>query len=87
MKFLGCVVLSFGFRIYEQRKLVKRHAVEILGTMLSSAFFSLAVTLLVGRAMVRLRVEPASQPAPLLLVGWEQRRGRRLEHERMGFSW
>jgi len=51
MKFLGCVVLSFGFRIYEQRKLVKRHAVEILGTMLSSAFFSLAVTLLVGRAM------------------------------------
>lgn len=51
MKFLGCVILSFGFRIYEQRALVKRHFVEIVGTMTLSAMFSLVVTLLAASAL------------------------------------
>lgn len=48
-----CVILSFGFRVYEQRALVKRHFVEIMGTMVASTFFSLVVTLLFANALVR----------------------------------
>ena len=37
--FLGSVILSMGFRIYDERETMKRHAPEILGaTFLSSAF-------------------------------------------------
>jgi len=51
LKFLGCVILSFGFRVYEQRALVKRHFAEIMGTMVASTFFSLVVTLLFASAL------------------------------------
>jgi len=47
------VILSFGFRVYEQRALVKRHFAEIMGTMVASTFFSLVVTLLFASALVR----------------------------------
>jgi len=51
MKFLGCVVLSFGFRVFQQRALVRRHAVEIIGTMTAAALFSMISTLVAGRLM------------------------------------
>ena len=51
MKFLGCVILSFGFRIFEQRALVKRHFAEIFSTMTLSALFSMVVTILAGRLL------------------------------------
>uniref|UniRef100_A0A7R9VAA3 LrgB-like protein n=1 Tax=Chlamydomonas euryale TaxID=1486919 RepID=A0A7R9VAA3_9CHLO len=47
MSFLGSVILSMGFRIYDQRETMKRHAPEILGaTFASSAFSFLSCALL-----------------------------------------
>ncbi|GLI65279.1 hypothetical protein VaNZ11_008771, partial [Volvox africanus] len=40
MAFLGCVIVSFGFRIYQQRETLRRHAPEILGATFLSALFS-----------------------------------------------
>ena len=44
MSFLGVVILSFGFRIFGQRRLMKRHAPEIFGATTLSAAFSLFST-------------------------------------------
>lgn len=44
MSFLGVVILSFGFRIYGQRRLMVRHAPEIFGSTTLSAAFSLFAT-------------------------------------------
>ena len=44
MSFLGIVILSFGFRIYGQRRLMARHAPEIFGSTTISAAFSLFAT-------------------------------------------
>lgn len=44
MSFLGVVILSFGFRIYGQRRLMARHAPEIFGSTIISSAFSLFAT-------------------------------------------
>ena len=51
MSFLGCVILSFGFRIYEQRAIMKRHFGEIMSSCLASAAFGLFVTAGLGKAI------------------------------------
>jgi putative effector of murein hydrolase len=51
MSFLGVVILSFGFRIFGQRRLMKRHAPEIFGATTLSAAFSLFSTAYAGRLM------------------------------------
>ncbi len=51
MSFLGVVILSFGFRIFGQRRLMKRHAPEIFGATILSATFSMFSTALAARAM------------------------------------
>jgi putative effector of murein hydrolase len=60
MGFLGSVVLSFGFRIYGQRTLLRRHAAEVLGCASGSALASLLITCAAGRAL--------GLPAPLTLA-------------------
>ena len=37
MNFLGVVILSFGFRVFGQRELMKRHSAEIFGSTFASA--------------------------------------------------
>lgn len=49
MAFLGSVILSFGFRIFSQREIMKRHRYEVFGCVMVSAIFSLLVTTLAGR--------------------------------------
>eukprot|EP01025_Chloroclados_australasicus_P039922 TRINITY_DN41593_c0_g1_i1.p1 TRINITY_DN41593_c0_g1~~TRINITY_DN41593_c0_g1_i1.p1 ORF type:complete len:547 (-),score=82.51 TRINITY_DN41593_c0_g1_i1:281-1921(-) len=49
MSFLGVVILSFGFKIYQQKALMKRHAPEIFGSTLMSAAFSMFATAAVAR--------------------------------------
>ena len=44
MSFLGVVILSFGFRIFGQRRLMRRHAPEIFGATTLSAAFSMFST-------------------------------------------
>lgn len=51
MSFLGIVILSFGFKIFGQRALMKRHAPEILGSASLSAAFSMFATAAVARAL------------------------------------
>lgn len=51
MALLGPVILSFGFRIYAQRALMKRHCVEIFGTVIISSLFSLFATAFVAAAI------------------------------------
>ncbi|KAG0559925.1 hypothetical protein KC19_10G139600 [Ceratodon purpureus] len=47
--FLGPVILSFAFSMYRQRKIVKRHATEIITAVVVSSAFSLYSTAAVGR--------------------------------------
>ncbi|XP_051151599.1 plastidal glycolate/glycerate translocator 1, chloroplastic [Andrographis paniculata] len=49
MGFLGSVILSFAFSMFQQRKLVKRHAAEIFTSVIIATLFSLYSTALVGR--------------------------------------
>eukprot|EP00252_Welwitschia_mirabilis_P019630 TRINITY_DN459_c0_g1_i2.p1 TRINITY_DN459_c0_g1~~TRINITY_DN459_c0_g1_i2.p1 ORF type:complete len:489 (-),score=56.99 TRINITY_DN459_c0_g1_i2:550-2016(-) len=49
MGFLGSVILSFAFSMFRQRKLVRRHAVEIFSAVVVSTAFSLYSTAFVGR--------------------------------------
>ncbi|KAL6180949.1 hypothetical protein ACLB2K_047607 [Fragaria x ananassa] len=49
MGFLGSVILSFAFSMFQQRKLVKRHAAEIFTSVILSCIFSLYSTALIGR--------------------------------------
>jgi len=51
MSFLGCVILSFGFRIFEQRAIMRRHFAEIMGGCFISALFGMVVSALAGRAV------------------------------------
>lgn len=51
MSLLGVVILSFGFKIFGQRRLMKRHAPEIFGSVILSAAFSLLSTALMCRAV------------------------------------
>ena len=61
MSFLGVVILSFGFRIYGQRRLMKRHAPEIFGATTLSAAFSLFSTAFAAKAM---GLAPGNRPGP-----------------------
>ena len=72
MGFLGTVILSFGFRLYEQRALLRRHAVEIIGTVVVSAAFSLFATVGLGHLLglssqLSLAVAPRSVTVALAL--------------------
>lgn len=51
MSFLGVVILSFGFKIFGQRRLMRRHAPEIFGATFLSAAFSLFATAVAASAM------------------------------------
>lgn len=51
MSFLGVVILSFGFRIYGQRRLMARHAPEIFGSTIISSAFSLFATAAFARLL------------------------------------
>jgi len=51
MAFLHPVILSFGFRVFAQRALMRRHLAEIGGAVLSSAAFSLLATAAAGAAI------------------------------------
>lgn len=50
MSFLGVVILSFGFKIYSQRRLMVRHAPEIFGSTTASATFSMYGTAFAAKA-------------------------------------
>jgi putative effector of murein hydrolase len=50
MSFLGVVILTFGFRIFAQRKLMVRHAPEVFGATTLSAAFSMFSTAAAARA-------------------------------------
>ena len=49
--FLGSVILSMGFRIYDQRETMKRHAPEIIGATLASSLFSFFSTAFAAKAL------------------------------------
>lgn len=49
--FLGSVILSMGFRIYDQRETMKRHAPEIVGATFASALFSFFSTAFAAKAL------------------------------------
>lgn len=51
MSFLSVVILTFGFRIYSQRALLKRHGVEIIGCVLLAAAVDMVSTAVAGRAL------------------------------------
>ncbi|EIE23379.1 hypothetical protein COCSUDRAFT_15440, partial [Coccomyxa subellipsoidea C-169] len=51
MSFLGVVILSFGFKIFGQRRLMRRHAPEIFGATVLSAAFSLFATAIAAKAI------------------------------------
>ncbi|PRW39064.1 plastidal glycolate glycerate translocator chloroplastic [Chlorella sorokiniana] len=48
--FLGVVILSFGFKVYEQWPVMRRHAVEILAATASSSLFAMLTTAGMARA-------------------------------------
>ena len=50
MAFLNSVILSFGFRVFAQRALLKRHFAEITGCVLSTSVFGMAFTAVAGQA-------------------------------------
>ncbi|KAG1676807.1 hypothetical protein FOA52_010316 [Chlamydomonas sp. UWO 241] len=52
MSFLGSVILSMGFRIYDQRETMQRHAPEILGATAASSLFSFFSSALLCKALV-----------------------------------
>lgn len=51
MAFLHSVILSFGFRVFAQRQLMRRHFAEIMGCVLSSSFVGMALSCVLGTAL------------------------------------
>ena len=51
MAFLHSVILSFGFRVFSQRQLMRRHFAEIMGCVLATALFSMALSAAAGAAL------------------------------------
>lgn len=49
MSFLGVIILSFAFKIFDQRRLMVRHAPEILGACAVSAAVSMVGTAVLCR--------------------------------------
>jgi len=63
MSFLGVIILSFAFKIFDQRRLMVRHAPEILGSCVVSA----GVSMLGTAVLCRLAGLDASRPSPASL--------------------
>jgi len=59
MSFLGVIILSFAFKIFDQRRLMVRHAPEILGSCVVSA----GVSMLGTAVLCRLAGLDASRPS------------------------
>ncbi|EEC67504.1 hypothetical protein OsI_34789 [Oryza sativa Indica Group] len=51
MGFLGSVIISFAFSMFNQRKLVRRHAAEIFTSIAVASTFSLYSTAILGRVV------------------------------------
>lgn len=51
LKFLGVIILSFGFRLFERRRLIWRHAAAILGGVAFAVISSLFATALAARLL------------------------------------
>ena len=49
MAFLGSVIVSFAFKVYGARKIIKRHAVEIFTCLVGTSTFAMFSTALLGR--------------------------------------
>jgi putative effector of murein hydrolase len=49
MAFLGSVIVSFAFKVYGARKIIKRHAVEIFTCLLGTSIFSMFSTAFLGK--------------------------------------
>eukprot|EP00976_Prorocentrum_cordatum_P051561 1041089-Prorocentrum_minimum.AAC.1 len=64
MRLLGCVILSFGFLIFEERRLVQTNFAEIFGAMTAASLFSLIFNLAAGRTLVRAPSATPPQPPP-----------------------
>lgn len=51
LKFLRVIILTFGFRLFEQRRLIMKHAPEVVGGIALSVWFSLLSTAIGGRLL------------------------------------
>ena len=51
MAFLHSVILSFGFRVFAQRQLMRRHWAEVGATVVASSAFSMLSSCAIGAAM------------------------------------
>ena len=49
MTFLGSVILSFAFKVFEARRIIARHAVEIFGCLISTSLFGMFSTAIAGK--------------------------------------
>jgi putative effector of murein hydrolase len=49
MAFLGSVIVSFAFKVYGARKIIKRHAVEIFTCLVGTSTFAMFSTAFLGR--------------------------------------
>lgn len=65
MSFLGVVILSFGFRIFGQRRLMVRHAPEIFGAVFTASAFSMFAT---AAAASAIGLSPGQNPKHYLLT-------------------
>lgn len=77
MGFLGVVVLTFGFQIFSQRALLRRHAGEVLGCAALASLASMAFTCVAGRALglpadLSLAIAPRSVTVALAMPIAEQ---------------
>ena len=77
MGFLGVVVLTFGFQIFSQRALLRRHAAEVLGCAILASLASMAFTCVAGRALglpadLSLAIAPRSVTVALAMPIAEQ---------------
>jgi putative effector of murein hydrolase len=51
MTFLGSVILSFAFKVFEARKVIARHAVEIFGCLISTSMFAMFSTAIAAKSL------------------------------------
>ena len=51
MTFLGSVILSFAFKVFEARSIIARHAVEIFGCLISTSVFAMFTTAFAGKLL------------------------------------
>ena len=51
MTFLGSVILSFAFKVFEARRIIARHAVEIFGCLISTSVFAMFTTAFAGKLL------------------------------------